>query len=138
MSSTGTNVVIIPGGSIGQGVSSFGSTDAVFLTTIRDVWISIILWTMVFTSFSFFAAGILAVKVNKSIRFLWAWLPPLMLLVGGAVGFTHGAISAALIAAITICMSQRLETVSASRPDAAGSIERCFAHPLHLSCPLLV
>jgi hypothetical protein len=58
---------------------------------------------MVFTAFGFFGAAIHAVRVSKSIRHLWLWLPPLMLLIGGAVGFFHGAVSAALIAAISIC-----------------------------------
>lgn len=100
---------IIPGGSIG-GVSSFGSTDAIFFTTIRDVWIGVILWTMVFTAFFFFAAGAIAVRVNRRNQCGWKIfaIPPIMLCVGAAVGFMHGAVSAALIAAITICQSQRL------------------------------
>ena len=110
LSSTGRGSDDIPpGGTIGHGDSSFGSTNAVFLTTIRDVWIGMILWTMVFTAFFFFAAGVIAVRVNRHNRCGWKifTLPPLMLIVGAAVGFMHGAVSAVLIAAITICQLTR-------------------------------
>jgi hypothetical protein len=67
------------------------------------VWVAIILWTMVFCAFAFLGAGVLAIRVNfaKS-RWLWAWLPFATLFTGASVGFTHGALSAALIAAASI------------------------------------
>jgi len=95
---------VVPGGSIGKGDTSFGSTDAVFLTTVRDVWIGIILYTMIFTACAFVVASFHAIRVNKSVKWLWLWLPPLMGCVGGGVGFVHGALSAVLIAAIAIAI----------------------------------
>lgn len=91
-----------PGGSVGHGGSSFGSTDAIFLTTVLDVWIDIMLWTMVFTSFAFVGASFVAIRANKSIRYLWLWLPPVLAAFGAGVGFMHGTVSAALIAAASI------------------------------------
>jgi len=66
-SSTGSDEAppIIPGGVVGGGGSNFGSTDAVFLTTVWDVWVVIILWTLVFTSFAFVGGSILALRVHK-------------------------------------------------------------------------
>ena len=103
-SSTGDGSQIIPGGSVGRGGSSFGSTNAVFLTTVVDVWIDIILWTMVFVAIAFLCASFVAIRVNKSVRYLWLWLPPAMLIWGGYIGFVHGAVSAVLIAAASIAI----------------------------------
>lgn len=103
-SSTGDGSQIIPGGSIGKGGSWFGSTDAVFLTTVLDVWIDIILWTMVFTAIAFLGASIQAIRLYKSVRYMWVWLPPLMMAFGAIVGFVHGSISAALIGAASIAI----------------------------------
>jgi hypothetical protein len=101
-SSTAGNSDIPPGGQVGHGGSSFGSTDAIFLTTVLDVWIDIMLWTMVFTSFAFVGASVVAIRANKSIRYLWLWLPPVLAIFGAGVGFMHGTVSAALIAAASI------------------------------------
>lgn len=98
VSSSGTHSSII----VGRGGSSFGSTDAIFLTTVVDVWIEIILWTMVFTAFAFVGASFRALHVNRTVKYMWLWLPTLQLFIGASVGFMHGAVSAALISAASI------------------------------------
>lgn len=56
---------------------------------------------MLFVSFAFLGAAVHALRVNRRSKYLWMYLPLLMMIMGAFVGFIHGAISAALIGAIS-------------------------------------
>jgi hypothetical protein len=107
MSSNSTNTTSV-------GVSSVddGST---FYSNFFDAWVAITIWTILFTSLIFFAAGVYAVYLNmrytpednairvknKYIQFLsLSWIPILTCIIGSGIGFSQGTISAALVSSI--------------------------------------
>jgi hypothetical protein len=89
----------------GGGASSFGSTKAIFLTTVFDIWINLIIWCMITVAAVFFAASVHGVRVTSdknTNKFGAIGITLLSLVFGGFIGFIQGTIPAALIAAIAV------------------------------------
>lgn len=93
----------------------FFTTDAVFLVTVEQIWLQVTVWTMVGCAFVFLLAGLRAARVNIDPKGKYAPLKALAVpigaaIFGGFIGFTQGAITAALIGAVarsinsTVCI----------------------------------
>jgi hypothetical protein len=82
------------------------SGDAVFLVTVLDAWLDMTIWTMLGVGLTFFGAGIQAcrVHVQKTSKVLWIVIPLSAAILGVAIGFLQGTVSAALVAAISMAI----------------------------------
>jgi hypothetical protein len=84
------------------------SVDAVFLTSVLQIWFQITIWTMVGTAFVFFFAGAHAVRVNSDHHtpsLYYVVVPLTCGMFGGGVGFVQGSITAALIGAVAVSIN---------------------------------
>lgn len=91
----------------------------IFLTTLTTIWANIIVWCVCGCAIVFFGAGIHAVRVNsdaKTPKYYFIYIPLFALLFGAFLGFTQGAISAALIGATAVAINQPVGT------DIAGGL----------------
>jgi hypothetical protein len=84
----------------------FGTTNAVFLTSSSEIWLNLVIWTMISTAAVFGGAAVYGVRVNSDRKTTPGYGMMLVILssilFGGFIGFLQGCLSAALIAAISV------------------------------------
>ena len=107
------------------------SVDAVFLSTVLDIWVQIIVWTMVGCAFVFLSAGVHGVRCNSDARtshVYYAIVPPLVGVFGGFVGFIHGCVTAALIGAVAVSINTSVGIGTAAGLGLGQAIIICWFH----------
>ena len=96
------------GGNTDSGIVFF-SVDAVFLTTLSSIFITIITWTTVATAIMFFGASVYALRTLTNKQTPWYTyiiVPAVASVWGGGLGFIQSAISSALIGATAVSINQ--------------------------------
>ena len=69
------------------------------INTFAELWITIVLYTIVGTAGAFYVAGCWGCRVLNKSAFLYVWLPLVTAVIGACLGFLCGVITALFIAA---------------------------------------